>query len=239
MYDTFTREVVGTERKKLQCNECRRETIHMLEARCTGLWSFYHPVGETVDGGTHFSLYRCGACDTVCFEKDSWDSEATDWDDNGHSYPTHDLAQFPPPSSADFSFDTSFIPERLVSLIDEMMYSLAGGKLILATIGLRLVVEEIVNDKKIKGKDLLKKIDGLSDDGHIDEDQRALLHTIRKKGNKGAHEAIAMTKKEMVAGMSIVGLLLERLYNGPARHADAILKAQRAFKEEGSDLPFA
>ncbi len=41
-----------------------------------------------------------------------------------------------------------------------------------------------------------------------------------------------MTKQEMVAGMSIVALLLEKIYNGPARHADAIKKAQKAFTKD-------
>lgn len=232
MYDTFKRVEVGSQRKQLQCNECRRQTIHTLEALCEGDWSEEHPVGGHISGGASFQLYRCGACDSVCFEKSSWHSEDTDHDDEGNIYVNVYYEQYPPPSSADFSFDTTFIPHPLSELIDEMMYALAGGKFNLATIGLRLVIEFIVNDKKSAGRSLLAKIDDLKAKDHIDEDQRLLLHKIRVKGNKGAHEGISMNKTEMVAGMSIVALLLEKLYNGPARHADAIKKAQRAFKDE-------
>lgn len=232
MFDTFTTNQTVKERKQLQCNDCKRQTIHTLEARCAGDWSYEHPVGGHINGGTNFSLFRCGACDAVCFEKDSWDSESVDHDDEGNIYTVHDYEQFPPPSSADFSFDTAFVPQLLTDLIDEMMYALAGGKFNLATIGLRLVIEFIVNDKKAVGRSLLAKIDDLKINDYIDEDQRLLLHKIRVKGNKGAHEGISMNKTEMVAGMSIVGLLLEKLYNGPARHADAIKKAQHAFKDE-------
>jgi len=232
VFDTFKRIEINDQRKLLQCNECKRQTIHMLEARCTGDWSYEHPVGGHISGGSHFSLFRCGACDAVCFEKDVWDSEAIEHDEQGNIHTLHDYEQFPPPSSADFSFDTAHVPHALSELIDEMMYALAGGKFNLATIGLRLVIEFIVNDKKAAGRSLLSKIDDLKLNDHIDEDQRLLLHKIRVKGNKGAHEGISMNKMEMVAGMSIVALLLEKLYNGPARHADAIQKAQRAFKDE-------
>ena len=51
------------------------------------------------------------------------------------------------------------------------------------------------------------------------------------------YEGISVNKTEMVAGTSIIALLLEKLYNGPARHSDAINKAQRAFKDEQSLLP--
>lgn len=232
MFDTFKQTEVTDQRKQLQCNDCKRKTIHTLEACCVGDWSEEHPVGGHISGGTSFSLYRCGACDAVCFEKGAWHSEDVDHDDDGRMYVITHYEQFPPPSSADFSFDTAHVPHALSELIDEMMYALAGGKFNLATIGLRLVIEFIVNDKKAAGRSLLAKIDDLKLNDHIDEDQRLLLHKIRVKGNKGAHEGISMNKTEMVAGMSIVALLLEKLYNGPARHADAIQKAQRAFKDE-------
>ncbi|WP_260687494.1 hypothetical protein [Rhizobium laguerreae] len=40
-----------------------------------------------------------------------------------------------------------------------------------------------------------------------------------------------MTRNEMVAGISIINLLLEKLYNAPARQADVIKKANQAFKQ--------
>lgn len=230
MFDKFERITVLDERKRIQCNDCRRETIHTLEARCHGSWDYEYHGGEIVSGATDFSLFRCGACDAVCFEKDSWDSESFEHDEQGQMYAIHEVAQFPPPSSADFSFDTSHVARLLSDLIDEMMYSLAGGKLNLATIGLRLVIEFIVNDTKCTGRNLEKKIDDLCMKNNIDDAQKKLLHTIRKKGNAGAHKGVAMTKQEMIAGMTVVSLLLEKLYNGPARQADAIAKAQKAFE---------
>ncbi|WP_312403755.1 DUF4145 domain-containing protein [Rhizobium sp.] len=229
MFGTFTRNAEIDSRKRLQCNECRRQTIHTLEAQCVGRWHEEHRFGA-IYGWTEFSLYRCGACDEVCFEKKSYFSEQYDNDDDGTIRLIPDEVQYPPPSSADFAFNTEYTPADLNELIEEMLYALAGSKLKLATVALRMVVEFIVNDTKCAGRGLQKKIEDLHTKGHVDEVQLALLHKIREKGNAGAHERIAMSRNEMVAGIGLVNLLLERLYNGPARQADVIKKANHAFK---------
>lgn len=234
MFDTFKRNVSLDSRKQLQCNECRRQTIHTLEAQCVGKGNEENEYAS-IYGWTYFSLYRCGACDEVCFEKASYCSEQSDHDLEGNPRLIPDEIQYPPPSSADFTFNTDFTPTDLNELIEEMLYALAGTKLKLATVALRMVVEFIVNDTKCAGRNLKTKIDDLHAKGHVDEVQVTLLHKIRDKGNAGAHERIAMSRNEMVAGISIVNLLLEKLYNGPARHADVIKKANQAFKNEVKD----
>ena len=230
MFNEFNRKVDLNNRKRLQCNECRRQTIHTLEAQLVGRWDEDHPHGP-IYGWTNFSLYRCGACDEVCFEKASYFSEQYDYDHEGNTRLIPDEIQYPSPSSADFAFDTDYTPTDLNELIEEMLYALAGSKLKLATVALRMVVEFIVNDSKCAGRNLQRKIDDLHTKGHVDEAQVALLHKIREKGNAGAHERIAMTRNEMVAGISIINLLLEKLYNGTATQADVIKKANQAFKE--------
>jgi hypothetical protein len=120
----------------------------------------------------------------------------------------------------------------LDDILDEMLYSLAGSKMTLATVGLRLAVQFIVKDKKCSGRSLDRKIDDLHAQGLIDEDQKDLLHRIRRKGNAGAHEAVGMSANELVAGMSIIEGLLEKLYNGPARHAATIKRAKQLLKDD-------
>jgi hypothetical protein len=234
VFDTFTRVAEPNERKLLHCNDCGRSTIHTLEARCTGCWSYDHPIGGHVTGGSDFSLFRCGACDAVCFEKSSWDENVFDHDYDGQMYLPREEVQYPPSSSAEFAFNTDHTPQPLNEIIEEMLYALAGGKLNLATVGLRMVIEFIVNDTKCAGRSLKGKIDDLLAKGFVDDAQHTLLHKIRERGNAGAHQGVAMTKLEMVAGMGIVELLLEKLYNGPRRQEHAIKMANLAFKDKPS-----
>ena len=225
MFKNFECKLDLAKRKKLHCNDCRRNTIHSLEAECVGSWEDGH-----VSGGQSFSTYRCGACDSVCYETSSWDSEGLDHDEDGNLFAVMTVAQYPPPSSANFAFNTEYIPFDLANLIEEMMYAFAGVRLTLSTIGIRLVIEFIVNDQKCAGGNLKQKIDNLKNQGFVDEPQRDLLHKIRDRGNAGAHSGKPMTKSELIAGMGIVQMLLEKLYNGPARNAELMEKAGRVFK---------
>lgn len=229
MLDEFEREADVSQRKQLHCADCRRLTIHNLEARCTGKWD---DADQQVNGGVSYSIFRCGACDSVCFESANWCSEDFDFDESGNMVLADNATQYPAPVSAHFNFNTESTPAKLDTILDEMLFALAGSKMTLATVGLRLAVEFIVNDKKCSGNTLIQKIDDLFTQSFIDDDQRDLLHRIRKKGNIGAHQAIGMSAKELIAGMSIIEGLLEKLYNGPARHAATIKKAKQLLNDD-------
>lgn len=224
MLDTFARQESAVERKRLHCAQCKRVTIHNLEARCVGGWD---DPDAMVSGGSKFSIFRCGACDEICYETASWHSEDMDFDSDGTSYCPETTYQYPAPVSAHFNFNLEYTPPRLDEILDEMLYAMAGSKLTLATIGLRLAIEFIVKDKKCVGSNLKLKIDDLHAKSLIDEDQKKLLHRIRLRGNAGAHEAIGMQTRELIAAMSIIEGLLENLYNGPARHEATMKRAKQ------------
>lgn len=229
MLSKFTREDDVLERKMMHCAVCKRRTIHNLEARCSGSWdNHYNQEG----GGARYSIFRCGGCDNVSYETTSWDLYEVDFDEDNERYNPEVSVQYPAPVSAHFNFNTESTPHVLDVILDEMLYALAGSKMILASIGLRLAIEFIVNDAKCKGSTLFKKINDLHAQALIDDDQKNLLHSIRKRGNDGAHEAKGMNVKELVAGMSVIEGLLEKLYNGPARHDATIKRAKQMFKVE-------
>jgi hypothetical protein len=147
MLDSFEREKNVKERKQLHCADCERKTIHNAEARCIGRWSDEE---HGMSGWESSTIFRCGACDAVCFELVRWDSEMFEEEDVSST-------QYPAPVSAHFTFNTESTPYRLNTILDEMLYSLAGSKMILATIGLRLALEFIVKDKNCNGHNLAQK----------------------------------------------------------------------------------
>lgn len=229
MLDSFETVSDLNERKKLHCVSCGRKTIHTAEARCRGLWSDHDGL---INGGDTYSILRCGACDSVCYQTVSWDSETYDHDEDGELIVIETSLQYPAPVSAHFTFNTESTPPKLNSILDEMLYSLAGAKVILATMGLRLAIEFIVKDNQCVGRNLEKKIDDLRVKGLIDDDQKDLLHRIRKRGNASAHEARGMSANELVIGMSIIEGLLEKLYNGPARHTATMKRAKQLLTDD-------
>ncbi|MBA2935301.1 DUF4145 domain-containing protein [Sphingomonas sp. CGMCC 1.13654] len=239
MFDTFKRVTEFKEtRRKLRCHGCHQDAIHTLEALCEGQTEEDIGPNESMDWGTDYQIFRCGNCDAVSFLASSWHSGDIEPDDYGRGYMPRYDKQYPTPTSADFTFNVEFIPKTLDSLLDEMLYALAGGKLRLATIALRMCVEFIVKDAKCTGRDLAKKIDNLRTRDLIDDDQRDLLHKIRQKGNASAHEAQAMHKGELVAGMGIVELLLEAFYNAPGRKARLVGIAKNQFGMGPDEIDF-
>jgi len=224
MIDGFKREKTAKARKKLHCIACKRMTIHRLEARCRSWWN---DPENPESGGSYYSILRCGACDEVCYETIAWSDNDLTYDRDGNAEPVERATQYPAPVSAHFDFNIEHTPRRLDDILDEMLYALAGSKTTLATIGLRLAVEFIVKDKNCAGRTLAHKINDLRTQELIDDNQKMLLHRIRERGNAGAHEAVGMNPEELIAGMSIIEGLLEKLYNGPARHAATIKKAMR------------
>ena len=228
MFETFERMLELTERRRIHCNECERSTIHTLEARCRGRWD---DADGAVSGGSTFSTYRCGACDAVCFETASWNSENYYHDQDGNMHAEVEAVQYPTPVSRDFSFDKEYTPRKLDALLDDTLHAFGGDRHILATVGLRMVIEFIVKDAQCSGGNLEKKIDDLLSKGLVDSDQHALLQKIRKKGNASAHEAAPMSQPQLIAAMDVVDLLLERLYNAPGRHKNTVDRAKKALED--------
>src|SRR5436853_7825308 len=113
MLDKFERITELTERRRLHCNECERLTIHTLEAQVRGTWD--DPV-HPVSGGSEFSTFRCGACDAVCYETASWNSESYDYDDEGEMVLDVERTQYPVPVGKAFTFDRDYTPANLDSL---------------------------------------------------------------------------------------------------------------------------
>jgi hypothetical protein len=223
MLKSFERILDIDEREYLQCGHCERETIHSLESRCTGSWE----VGDgAITGGQEHNIYRCGACDTVCFESNFWDSETVTELTDGSTHLDVRTYQYPTSVSGYLNFKTEAVPDRLQEILDETLYAMAGAKLVLATIGLRLAIEYITRDKGTSDRGLPQRINDLHEQTLIDDDQRDLLHRIRIRGNSGAHEAVGMTPRELGAGLSILEGLLEKIYNGPARHTESIERAK-------------
>lgn len=212
------------ERKRLHCNECGRTTIHALEAQTKGRWD---DANDDFSTGREDSIYRCGACDEICFQSSVWSSEWLEHDENGDLYMPFEVKQYPVATNKDFTFDFEHTPHRLDELITELLSAYGSALMISTTIMLRLVIEFIANDIKCVGRTLKAKIDNMQQNLIIDADQARLFQKIREHGNAGAHGAIAMSNKQVLAAMSVISLLIEKHYNAPGRQ-NAIMKRAEA-----------
>lgn len=225
MFDTFEK-TNDVKKRRLFCNDCGISTVHRPIASRKGLWS--HPY-EPINGGTTFTMFKCGGCETVCYLTSSWDSENYDLDEDGQYYPIETEKQFPPPLEKGFSFDRSHTPWELNALLDELVSGFLQTNFVSATLLIRVTIEYLAKDAKCAGQDLQAKIKDLLAKGLVDQDQHDLLQEIRKRGNKSAHEAIALSSDALRSGFEIISLLVDQLYNRPGRAAAAVKSAKRHF----------
>lgn len=225
MFDEF-KKADDLRRRRLFCNKCGIRTIHKPRSGWEGTWSDYD---NQLNGGQTFAVYQCGGCDDVCYLTSAWDSEDISWDENDEMVPAMRETQYPPPLEKGFSFDKEHTPHELDNILDELVSGYLQGNNISSTILTRVVIEYLVKDAKCTGKNLEKKIDNLLAKGLVESDQHELLQEIRKKGNKGAHESIALNASALKSGFEIISLLIDQLYNRPGRANEAVKRARRHF----------
>jgi hypothetical protein len=105
----------------------------------------------------------------------------------------------------------SALPKKLTELYAEVL-SVHNSKLnVLCAIGLRALLEGICADKKITGRDLKKKIDGMT--GHVPVNIVKNLHGFRFMGNNAAHDLAAPESFELGIAIDLMEDILNFLYD--------------------------
>lgn len=104
------------------------------------------------------------------------------------------------------------VPDKIRNLYEETYTSLCNDLYVLASIGMRAVLEMVCQDKGLVKGNLCAKIDGLEKKGVVVPADAEILHNLRFFGNESAHEAKTHTPKELIAGLTVIEHLLTSLY---------------------------
>lgn len=105
----------------------------------------------------------------------------------------------------------SKLKSELTTIYREALSCYNEEALILCTAGLRALLEGICQDKRIKGRNLKVKIDGLK---AILPNKNIIrnLHQFRFMGNDAVHELAAPNRKELALAIGVIEDLLNFLY---------------------------
>jgi len=177
----------------------------------------------------------CGGCKDVSFCKENSNSEEFDVDDDGEIYHPSTFVVFPPRlNGRKLVDDIHSIPHGIATIYKEMHSALCSGNYILTGIGIRALLEAIVNNKKANGVNLAEKISNLVKLGLITLDGADILHAIRLLGNKAAHEVVANSLSELNAAVDVVEHLIASVYLIPQKAKLLKAKTARARKARSS-----
>lgn len=224
LLDSFKLNEKPKRRQMTHCNRCGHTSIHRVEVEFVGRWDD----GEGFFGGEEHRILRCGGCDTIRYTISSWDNSNHGEDENGETFFPRTTEIFPAQKIKTLDADYLFnVPSKIYRVLSETLDAQSNNNLILATIGLRVLIETICVAASCSSKNLIGKINDLEKSGLITVSERDLFQKVREFGNKGAHSGEAMSADQIASGLDISVHLLGSLFVEPAKKKALFDKAKK------------
>ncbi|MBT9449996.1 DUF4145 domain-containing protein [Akkermansia glycaniphila] len=109
----------------------------------------------------------------------------------------------------------AYCPWGIVQLVRECLSAYQRGLDLLATVGLRMIIDAICQAKKEQEEISKAKIDSLCESGFINEKQRDLIIKIYSCGNSAAHEFEPLCNHELTASFTAMFIILDNMFHLP------------------------
>ncbi len=196
-------------KKRIFCNYCKQDTNHDLKGEHTVKtsatdWDFQEH--------STYRLWICMGCEHGLLEQEYENSEMLTSDGaDGIEYYS-EFSYYPERSLHDLTTKQyTKLKPKLASLYSEAITCYNRKALILCAAGLRALLEGICQDKRIKGRNLKTKIEGLKVLLPNKNIIRNLDH-FRFMGNEAVHELAAPKPAELALAIGVIEDLLNFLY---------------------------
>ena len=205
------------------CRECRRKTKHEVLAEVTRTGN------NGLQWRDEYQIVKCMGCESIAFRRAQGteeDNVPVGEDGDGWIYEYQPLEElFPDPRSGRQAIgDSKLLPEPILRIYDESIFSLNNRQDVLCGIGIRAILEAVCNERQAQGGTLLAKIDSLVKQQVLTPDGAAILHKLRVLGNRAAHEVKPHTTAELGLALDVIDHLLEGVYVLPM-HATKTLSS--------------
>lgn len=192
-------------KKRIYCNYCKQDTNHDLKGEHTvkksaGEWDFQEH--------STYRLWICMGCEHGLLEEEYENSEMLDNEGDYYS----DFYYFPERAQREIATKPyTKLKPKLAALYTEAITCYNRKAPILCAAGLRALLEGICQDKRVKGKNLKAKIEGLA---VVLPNKNIIrnLHHFRFMGNEAVHELAAPKLPELALAISVIEDLLNFLY---------------------------
>jgi hypothetical protein len=187
--------------ERIYCNSCKQITNHEEKFRQKVVFSEEQGFHEYL---LH-SLLMCMGCEEFVLRRIFYNDETS-------SDEEAEIRFFPKRLHSEHTLKPySKLNSKLSTLYKEAITCFNERALILCAAGLRALLEGICQDKKIKGRNLKVKIDGLRD--HLPNKNIVKnLHQFRFMGNEAVHELEAPKAAELALAISVIEDLLSFFY---------------------------
>lgn len=190
--------------KRIYCNQCKSETNHLLR----GSHCRYDNGGFGSVEENNYNLWTCAGCDAGTLEVAYTASGMYNPDTDEMIY---DYTYHPSRNSGDITPKIfRKLPRALVAIYREVVTAYNHGLQLLCAAGLRGLIEGICQEKRITGRNLQERIDGLG--SILPENIVQHLHGFRFMGNDALHELAAPDRQTIRLAIEVAEDLLNFLY---------------------------
>lgn len=216
---------------KAICIKCVRETRHQVVTSFAKKGKEHCGGGYTIEWIDAYQVIQCQGCSELTFRKESSNSEDyIQVDDEEYEYDVHVTLY---PSRTIFmrpAKDFNEVPIPLRTLYAQIIDAYNNDSFILATAGMRALVEGMCSQLKIidgpvigdnqqveRKKDLRGKIFGLHEKGYLTKGGANFLHEHRFMGNDAIHQLRKPSREELTIALDILEHCLDEVFVIPAK----------------------
>lgn len=185
---------------RVYCNWCKQETQHESKGEYFARWDDDDGFYQTLT----YRLLVCLGCEHAVLQEE--------YDCAGMREGEEALSYYPERTVNKLFLETySKLKPKLAAIYEEALVCYNGNAPILCAAGLRALLEGVCQDKRIKGRNLKAKIDGLQ---KILPNKNIIrnLHQFRFMGNDAAHELDPPKGTELALAIGIIQDLLNFVY---------------------------
>jgi hypothetical protein len=193
---------------KAHCNTCLRMTNHQIVGQ-----KKTHYDDDSIVEVHEYEIVVCQGCDTVRFRQVTSGSEITDREgrhiDEITYYPPAISRQRPPwLGSVDFRINH----EEIAALLDEVYAALHNDLKVLATIGIRTVIDKVITDKIGDVGDFPSKLNTFAEAGLISATNKAFVLQTIDAGSASAHRGFRPSTEDLGLLIDVTEVLISSIY---------------------------
>jgi hypothetical protein len=179
----------------------------------------------------NYQIIKCLGCSLVSFRKthtNNMDSDTYENPDGTFTeVPIIKVELFPVHMEGRSKLKNAYMLPPLVRRVYEEVHKALGNQLpILASAGIRTLIESICHEKQAKGNNLKEKIDSLVALSVLTLQGAEILHFLRDLGNDSVHEFKTLDQDILEKCLDVIEPLLQNVYIIP-RLASEIKKKKK------------
>jgi hypothetical protein len=187
---------------KIDCRECLRPTKHNLIHSTN--W-----IG--VEWEEKYQIIQCLGCESFSFRRIIFK--------NNQSNNIKEINLYPSRIKGRQKLKIEALPPTIAEIYEEIHVALSNNLLVLATIGIRTLIEAVCDEKNSTARSLRDKINNLVDMKLLTPKNANNLNKLRSFGNMAAHEVKTPSEHMLHNSMDIIEHLLTRQPSINIRHS--------------------